>query len=167
MELRDLLALVWKRRWVAIGVLVTTLLASAPGILSRPAKYESTAVLALTPDVKQGQGLVASDSLSALLSTYAETAKSSVNLARAQRILGHKLTADIDTSTEAGTGILRITARATNPREAAAAAAATRHPRTSRRSSRARRCCWASRDCSACSPAACWHSRSSSSGAGS
>jgi receptor protein-tyrosine kinase len=124
MELREILALVWKRRWVALGVLVMTLAASAPGIFSRPTKYESTAVLALTPDVKQGQGLVASDSLSALLSTYAETAKSSVNLARAERVLGHKLTADIDTSTDAGTGILRITARATNPRVASAAAQA-------------------------------------------
>jgi capsular exopolysaccharide synthesis family protein len=125
MDLRDILALVWKRRWVALGVLVMTLLASAPGILSRPTEYESTAVLALTPDVQQGQGLVASDSLSALLSTYAETAKSSVNLARAEQVLGHKLTAHIDTSTDAGTGILRITGRSTNPREASAAAQAT------------------------------------------
>ena len=75
--------------------------------------------------MKQGQGLVASDSLSSLLSTYAETAKSKVNLARAQRALGHKLTAHIDTSTEGGSGILRITARATDPEEAAAEAAAT------------------------------------------
>lgn len=125
MELRDIVALVWKRRWVALGVLAMTLLASAPGILSRPTKYESTAVLALTPDVQQGQGLVASDSLSALLSTYAETAKSSVNLARAEAGLGHNLRADIDTSTDAGTGILRITARSTNPRDAAVAAEAT------------------------------------------
>jgi succinoglycan biosynthesis transport protein ExoP len=125
MDLRDILALVWKRRWVALGVLVMTLVAAAPGILSRPTEYESTAVLALTPDVQQGQGLVASDSLSALLSTYAETAKSSVNLARAEQVLGHKLTSDIDTSTDAGTGILRITARSTSPREAAAAAEAT------------------------------------------
>jgi capsular exopolysaccharide synthesis family protein len=125
MELKDLFALIWKRRWVVVGVLVMTLLASAPGILSRPTQYESTAVLALTPDVQQGQGLVASDSLSALLSTYAETAKSSVNLARAGQVLGHKLTSDIDTTTDAGTGILRITARSTNPREASAAAGAT------------------------------------------
>jgi receptor protein-tyrosine kinase len=125
MELRELLALAWKRKWVILGVLAVTLAASAPGILSRPTKYESTAVLALTPDVKQGQGLVASDSLSALLSTYAETAKSSVNLARAERALGRQLDADIDTSTDAGTGILRITARSTNARQAAAAAQAT------------------------------------------
>jgi capsular exopolysaccharide synthesis family protein len=125
MDLRDILALVWKRRWVALGVLVMTLLAAAPGILSRPTEYESTAVLALTPDVQQGQGLVASDSLSALLSTYAETAKSTVNLERAEGALGHKLRSDIDTSTDAGSGILRITARDTSAREASAAAAAT------------------------------------------
>jgi capsular exopolysaccharide synthesis family protein len=125
MDLRDLIALAWKRRWIVLGVLVTTLVSSAPAILSRPTQYESTATLALTPDVKQGQGLVASDSLSSLLSTYAETAKSSVNLARAQRALGHKLTAHIDTSTEGGSGILRITARADDPKVAAVEAAAT------------------------------------------
>jgi capsular exopolysaccharide synthesis family protein len=125
MDLRDLIALAWKRRWVVLGVLLVTVAASAPAILSRPTEYESTAVVALTPDVTQGQGLVASDSLSALLATYAETAKSSVNLARAQTLLGKKLTADIDTSTEGGSGILRITARTTDPDEAAAAAAAT------------------------------------------
>jgi capsular exopolysaccharide synthesis family protein len=125
MDLRDLIALAWKRRWIVLGVLVTTLVSSAPAILSRPTEYESTATLALTPDVKQGQGLVASDSLSSLLSTYAETAKSKVNLARAQRTLGRKLTAHIDTSTEGGSGILRITARDTDPEEAAAEAAAT------------------------------------------
>jgi polysaccharide biosynthesis transport protein len=125
MDLRDLIALAWKRRWVVLGVLLTTLAASAPAILARPTEYESTAVVALTPDVTQGQGLVASDSLSALLATYAETAKSSVNLARAQKLLGRDLDATIDTSTEGGSGILRITARTTDPDEAAAAAAAT------------------------------------------
>ena len=125
MDLRDLIALAWKRRWIVLGVMLVTIAASAPAILARPTEYESTAVVALTPDVTQGQGLVASDSLSALLATYAETAKSRVNLSRAQSILGKKLTADIDTSTEGGSGILRITARTTDPEEAAAAAAAT------------------------------------------
>ena len=84
MDLRDLIALAWKRRWVVLGVFAITVIASTPAILSRPTEYESTAVVALTPDVAQGQGLVASDSLSALLGTYAETAKSSINLARAE-----------------------------------------------------------------------------------
>ncbi|HYH90664.1 MAG TPA: Wzz/FepE/Etk N-terminal domain-containing protein, partial [Solirubrobacteraceae bacterium] len=125
MDLRDLIALAWKRRWVVLGVFAITVIASTPAILSRPTEYESTAVVALTPDVSQNQGLVASDSLSALLSTYAETAKSSINLARAEQVLGRDLGAEIDTSTEGGSGILRITARATDPRDAAAAAGAT------------------------------------------
>ena len=82
--------------------------------------------MALTPDVTQGQGLVASDSLSALLSHLrgdGEVARQP--LEAPQALLGQKLTADIDTSTEGGSGILRITARTTDPDEAAAAAAAT------------------------------------------
>jgi tyrosine-protein kinase len=124
MDLRDFFNLAWKRRWVVLGVLVTTLAVSVPAILGRPTLYESTAVLAITPDVTQGQGLAASDSLSALLRTYAETAESSVNLARARDVLGRSFSADMDTSTEAGTGILRISARTENPRESAAVAAA-------------------------------------------
>src|ERR1044072_8807319 len=125
MDLRDLIALARKRRWVVLGGFLTTIAASAPAILARPTEYESTAVVALTPDVGEGQGLVASYSLLALLSTYAETAKSSITLRRAQELLWHKLTADIDTSTEGGSGILRITARTTDPQQAAAEAAAT------------------------------------------
>jgi receptor protein-tyrosine kinase len=124
MDLRDFFDLVWKRRWVVLGVLVITLASSVPAILSRPTLYESTAVLAITPDVSRGQGLAASDSLSALLRTYAESAQSTVNLARARDALGRSFDAHIDTSTEAGTGILRISARTTNPRESAAVAAA-------------------------------------------
>lgn len=125
MDLRDLVTLAWKRRWVVFGVLVMTLAVGGLFAFSRPKEFESTAVLALTPDVGSGQGLVASDSLSALLSTYAETAKSSVNIARAERLLGRPLSGEIDTSTEAGTGILRITARTTNPGNAAREAQAT------------------------------------------
>jgi capsular exopolysaccharide synthesis family protein len=124
MDLKDFFSLVWKRRWVVLCVLVIALASSVPAILARPTLYESTAVLAITPDVTQGQGLAASDSLSALLRTYAETAESSVNLARARDVLGRRFAADINTSTEAGTGILRISARTTRPRESAAVAAA-------------------------------------------
>ena len=58
---------------------------------SQPKRYESTAVLAMTPDVKEGQGLFAADNLSALLGTYAETAKSTITLRRAERTLGRPL----------------------------------------------------------------------------
>ncbi len=125
MELKDLLALTWKRRWLVLGVLVLTIGLSVAIATTRQKIYESTAVIALTPDVSKGQGFVASDNLSALLRTYAETAKSSVNLGRARRILGGPLPGKVETSTESGTGILRISARAPSPAAAASAAGAT------------------------------------------
>ena len=102
MDLRDLIAVAWKRRWVVLGFLAITVAASAPAILPRPTQYESTAVVRAHPRRTQGQGLVASDSLTALLATYAETAKSSVNLSRAQKLARPELGAHIDTSTEGG-----------------------------------------------------------------
>jgi capsular exopolysaccharide synthesis family protein len=125
MELKDIVAIVWKHRWTVLGVFGIATVLSAVLALTRPQLYESTAVLALTPEVAEGQIFISSDNLSALLGTYAETAKSGLNLQRATRILGRPLPASIDTSTTAGTGILRISARATTPKEAAAAAGAT------------------------------------------
>lgn len=124
MELKDLLAVAWKRRVAVLAVFGLTMLFAALFAFSQPKKYESTATLAMTPDVKEGQGLFAADNLSALLGTYAETAKSTITLRRAERTLGHKLNADIDASTEAGTGILRISARSTDAQDAAVAASA-------------------------------------------
>jgi succinoglycan biosynthesis transport protein ExoP len=125
MELRDLLAIAWKRRGVVLGVLVVSVLLAAGLASMKDPRYESTATVALTPNVARGEGLIASDNLSALLGTYAETAKSTLNLRRAEQRLGRPLPASIDTSTEAGTGILRITATADTPEDAAQAADAT------------------------------------------
>src|SRR3954470_19745981 len=124
MELKDLLAVAWKRRFAVLAVFLLTMAFAALFAFSQPKKYESTATLAMTPDVKEGQGLFAADNLSALLGTYAETAKSTITLRRAERTLGRDLNADIDASTEAGTGILRISARSTDPEDAATAASA-------------------------------------------
>ena len=125
MELRDLFAVAWKRRLAVLAVLVLTLGFAALFAYSQPKRYESVAVLALTPDPSEGAGLLAADNLAALLGTYAETAKSTITLRRAERSLGRPLDADIDTSTEAGTGILRISAVGTDPEQAAVAARAT------------------------------------------
>lgn len=124
MELKDLLALTWKRRWVVISVLVLTVGLSVAFAETKAKTYESTAVIALTPDVSKGQGFVGTDNLSALLRTYAESAKSTVNLRGAERILGRPLPGKIESSTESGTGILRISARAATPTDAAASASA-------------------------------------------
>ena len=110
MELKDLLAVAWKRRAAVLAVFALTMAFAALFAFSQPKRYESTAMLAMTPDIKEGQGLFAADNLSALLGTYAETAKSTITLRRAERTLGRPLNAEIDASTEAGTGILRISA---------------------------------------------------------
>lgn len=125
MELKDLVAVAWKRRAAVLAVFVLTVAFAALFAFSLPKKYESTATLALTPDIEKASGLLAADNLSALLGTYAETAKSTITLKRAERSLGHPLGAEISTATEAGTGILRISARSEDPLAAAAAAQAT------------------------------------------
>lgn len=125
MELKRLLTLAWKRRWVVAIVTVLTVALSAAFAASRPARYESTATIALTPNVAKGGALLSQDALTALLSTYAQTAKSRVTLSRAAAILGRPLPGDVDTATEAGTGILRIIGRAEDPGDAAITARAT------------------------------------------
>lgn len=124
MELRDVVAIAWKRRWLVIAIVALCVGLSVLFAETRPARYESTATIALTPDPQNGQGLISADNLSALLGTYAQTAKSTVTLSRAGQLLGRPLPADIDTSTEAGTGILRISAKAGSPSAAAESARA-------------------------------------------
>ncbi len=124
MQLNELLAILKKRRFGVLAVIMLTVAFSAALALVTPPRYEATATLALTPKIDRTQGFIGSQDLSALLSTYAETAKSSVNRERARQILGRKLPGEIDTSTVGGTGILRITGRAATPEGAAATASA-------------------------------------------
>lgn len=119
MELNRLIGIAWKRRWLIVLVVAVAVGLAAALAFTRPAEYEATATLALTPDVRQGQGFVASDSISALLSTYAAMAKAEVNVNRAERLLGRPLPGKVDTSTGAGSGILRVVGRAKDPQDAA------------------------------------------------
>src|ERR1700754_3360129 len=97
---------------------------SAALALVTPPRYEATTTLALTPKIDRTTGLISATDLTALLSTYAETAKSRVNRSRAQQILGRPLPGEVNTSTVGGTGILRITGRADTPEGAAETASA-------------------------------------------
>jgi len=124
MRLHELLAILSKRRWMVLGLLSVAVLTSVVIALARPSEYESTATMALTPDVDRSQGYISSEELSGLLSTYAETAKSGLTRRRAAVILGRPLPGSVDTSTVAGTGILRISGRARTPSDAAAIARA-------------------------------------------
>jgi capsular exopolysaccharide synthesis family protein len=122
-DLRQLVSVVWKwRMLVAIVVIVTGGL-GALFASQRAATYESTATIAITPDIRS-QGLVSADALSALLGTYAETAKSDVVRSAAENALGHPLAGTVDATTEAGTGILRISDRANDAVQARNTAAA-------------------------------------------
>jgi len=123
MEVRDLLVILWKRRALVLSMLVLVAGLSAVFAFSRPERYESTSTIALTPKLEEGT-FVGPDTLDALLGTYAQTAKSSVTLRRAENILGRPLPGEVDTSTEAGTGILRIIAEADDPKDAAVTARA-------------------------------------------
>ncbi len=124
MQLTELLAILNKRRFGVLAVVMLTVAFSAALALVTPPRYEATATLAMTPKIDPTQGYIGSQDLSALLSTYAETAKSRVNRARAQQILGRPLPGEVDTSTVGGTGILRITGGAATPQAAADTASA-------------------------------------------
>ena len=119
MQLAELLAILKKRRFGVMFVVMLTVAFAAAIALVSPPRYEATATLTITPRSADNQALIGAGDVSALLSTYAETAESSTNRARAQQILGRPLPGEIDTSTVGGTGILRITGNAATPQDAA------------------------------------------------
>lgn len=119
MTLNQLSAVLAKRRWTVLAIVVLTVAFSVVVALVTPPRYESTATLALTPKIDRTQGFISSTDLTALLSTYAETAKSQVVRRRAEQILGRPLPGTVDTSTVGGTGILKITGSADQPVAAA------------------------------------------------
>ena len=121
MELRDLAAAVWRRRLLAATLVLACAALGVVFASTREAQYESRVTIAITPDIRT-QGFVPSDNLSALLGTYAETVESDSVLGEAERRLGRPLDAEITSSTEAGTGILRVYARANTPEGAQEAA---------------------------------------------
>jgi capsular exopolysaccharide synthesis family protein len=124
MDLKELLAILWKRRLLVMVVVALTGLLSLAFAQSRDEQYESTSTIAFTPRFDQGVGFIGPDTLDALLGTYAQTAKSSVTLDRASRDIAGGLPGSVDTSTEPGTGILRIIGRAGDPADAALTARA-------------------------------------------
>jgi polysaccharide biosynthesis transport protein len=113
-DFRELLTILWKRR---LTVLLVVVLSAVFGIVfgeTRQPTYESTDTVAITPNVAK-LGLIPSDQLSALLGTYAQTAESGVVRDAAEAKLGHPVTGTVSASTEAGTGILLISARSSSP----------------------------------------------------
>ena len=118
-----MVTVVWKWRVLVAIVVVTSGLLGTLLAEQREATYESTATIAITPDISS-QGIVSADALSALLGTYALTAESDVVRAAAEDVLGHPLSGTINATTEAGTGILRISDRAHDATQAKDSASA-------------------------------------------
>jgi capsular exopolysaccharide synthesis family protein len=123
LNLRDLASVVWKHRYLVLFVTLLCVALGAAFALAKEETYESTAKIAVTPDVKT-QGFVPAENLTALLGNYAETAESGTVEQDAEQVLGRPLDADINASTEAGTGILEVSARADSAEGAREAAEA-------------------------------------------
>lgn len=123
MEVRDVFALALKRRWTVVLVTLLTAGLGAAFAFSQPKRYESVATIALTPDTKADTGFVPSDTLNALVQTYAQTARSRVNINRARELNGgDQLPGTVETETQEGAGILRIVGQDTDPAGAATTA---------------------------------------------
>jgi polysaccharide biosynthesis transport protein len=114
LNLRELFSVVWKRRYLVLLVVLLCAAFGAAFALVKSERYESTAKISITPDVKT-QGFVPAENLTALLGNYAETAESGAVREQAEEVLDGPLDADINATTEAGTGILEISARADSP----------------------------------------------------
>jgi capsular exopolysaccharide synthesis family protein len=124
MQFSDFLSILWRRRLVVALVFAFCVLAAAAYASTKPKRYESTATIAFTPNPTKGQTFLPSENLSALLSTYAEVAKSDQNRLAARALLGHTVPGSVSTSTEAGSGILQISGTDTSPQGAAETASA-------------------------------------------
>jgi polysaccharide biosynthesis transport protein len=122
-DLREFFSVLSKWRVLVAVVVVFSGALGAAFAAQRPATYESTATIAITPNIGS-LGLVSADALSALLGTYAETAESDTNRRSAQDILGHPLDGTVNATTEEGTGVLRISVRAHNAAKARDSASA-------------------------------------------
>jgi polysaccharide biosynthesis transport protein len=118
MELRDVGRALRKRRLLFIGFVLLVLALAAAYALTKPKEYEATTTLVVTPVVGQDGPLVRPEEISTLLGTYSQVAKSRGIRARADTLAGRPIKGKVETSTEAGTGILRITGQAEDPDDA-------------------------------------------------
>jgi uncharacterized protein involved in exopolysaccharide biosynthesis len=124
-ELKDIGAILWRRGWILLLVLIVTVAAGAIFVSSTQKLYESTATLALTPNASKGPAnSLPPSAVASLVETYAVVARSQSIVQRAEAKLGYPLPGTLSTSPRLETGILDISDRASSPRAAAAATSA-------------------------------------------
>lgn len=119
MTLRNLLAVVWKRRIVVVLVLVFCVGGGALFAFSKPQKnYESSATIAFLPNPRRPE-ILPSEAVSVLLSTYGVVAESEKTLAAAGAILGHPVQGSVTATTASDGWVLGISSEAARPEAAA------------------------------------------------
>jgi capsular polysaccharide biosynthesis protein len=118
MSLRDLLTVIWRRRYVVALVLIFCVGISAVYAFSRPAKnYGASATIAFLPDAKHEPS--PPESLALLLNTYAVVAESKTNIEAAEESLGHPLAGSVSATPGTDSSILSISSEARNAEVAA------------------------------------------------
>jgi succinoglycan biosynthesis transport protein ExoP len=123
MEVRELVQLFWRRRWLIALVVVATTALAAIFVVARTDEYESVTTVALTP-TQTAAGFVTPDTLDALLGTYSQTAQSELMVNEAELETGEEIGGKIETATHTGTGILQIIGVADSPETAKATSTA-------------------------------------------
>lgn len=124
MDLKDIIAIAWRRRLAIVLTTVVAVAVAAGYAFTATKQYRSSETIVLTPNVKYQSGQVGANSLATLLPTYGAVAESPTTKQAAGAILGHPLRASISSSTTAGTGILEIRAESPSPSDAQQAASA-------------------------------------------
>jgi capsular exopolysaccharide synthesis family protein len=124
MDLKDIIAVAWRRRLTILLTTVVAIVVAGGYAFTATKQYQSTETIVLTPNVKYQAGQVGANSLATLLPTYGAVAQSPTTKHSAAVLLGHPLRASISSSTTAGTGILEILAQSPSPLDAQQSASA-------------------------------------------
>jgi capsular exopolysaccharide synthesis family protein len=119
---QDLLAVVWRRRWVALATFVAVVGAVAALTASMPKTYAATAYMLVNPSRPAQSDFEQTQISEALLTTYAELLQTQSVADDAAQQLGRSdgssLSNAISVEAVADSQLLKITAEADTPREA-------------------------------------------------
>ena len=120
MQIQQIPRLLWRHKLVAVFVFLVLMGAAYAAIQIQDKEYESTTAIAVYPEGNSEEGFLPSaDTYSLLVGTLAARVETDDG-----QILGRPVPGTVETSTEGGRSIVRITATAASPREAAETARA-------------------------------------------
>lgn len=108
MSQSDVFRIMLRRRWVVATVLALTLVAAVGFAAVKAKRYESTATVAFFPKLTSGGNIISSEDLGLLIATYAKDVQSQSTLSEARALDHGILPGSVQTSTQAGSGVLKI-----------------------------------------------------------